>query len=501
MRAPEYHLLLDQGGHSSRAMVIDHQGVVRAQARIPVETLERGERVEQDGPAILDSLRQAIAAVAQTLGDDCHHLQSAGLAVQRGSVLCWRRSNGEALSPVLSWRDRRAPAKAQLEPRLIRQRSGLRFSPYGGALKLRWCLDELSGVQQAHSENDLLMGPLGSYLLQGLLREAPARVDPTLAQRTLLYDRWQGDWSEETLAELDLDRAQLPRIVPSRSSFGHLQGSQVNCPLILLQGDQNAVPWVAGRPQTDTVYINLGTGAFMLRPVSSQAHDSETHGGETQGGEQDPGPFQFTLLDPEQSPHYALEASVHGAGAALQWFAKARGRAVEAEEIQASLINQDRPPLFINTVGGLGSPWWQPGPDPYFLDREGKTLALKGEDPAQLSGLLESLCFLIQVNLDAMERLAGPVERVIVAGGLSRSPALCQRLAQLMDRPLYRLDNSEATSVGLWQQLAQPEQFHWGEPVATDGPNGSVPGLQSRFRLWREHLASALESHQSQDSR
>ncbi|MCP1728435.1 glycerol kinase [Natronospira proteinivora] len=474
MAEPEFYLLLDQGGHSSRAMVLDGQGVIRAEAKYSVETRESGDRVEQDGPAILDSLRQAIGTVMQSLAQDAHHLVAAGLGVQRGSVLCWRRSNGEALSPVLSWRDRRAPAESGLDPADIRQRSGLRFSPYGGAPKLRWCLDELPAVQQARLDNDLVMGPLGSYLIQGLLREQPALVDPTLAQRTLLYDRRTMDWSEPTLAQLGIERDHLPRVVPSHHPYGYLRDGPVDCPLTLLQGDQNAVPWVAGPPAGDTAYINLGTGAFILRPVD---------------GEQYPGPFQFSLLDPGQAPHYALEASVHGAGAALQWFANTRGRAVAPEEIQVSLDGERTPSIFLNTVGGLGSPWWQPGPSPQFLDTAGQSVAVDGDDPAQLAAILESLCFLIKVNLDTMETLAGPIEKLIVAGGLSRSRPLCQRLGQLMDRPLYRLENPEATLVGLWSQLAGPEQPRTGERVESDRPD---PHLQARFQHWHQALESVL---------
>jgi glycerol kinase len=463
-----YSLVLDQGGHSSRALVLDAAGKTLATAQRSVDTVESpGGRVEQDGAAILTGLRECIGEIRHTLGGEAGRIRQAGLAVQRGSVLCWDRVSGEVLSPVLSWRDRRTLGDdlQGLSADAVRAATGLRFSPYGGAAKLAWCLKNLPLVSQALAQGRLAMGPLGSFLVHGLLADQPFVVDHSLAQRSLLWSRHDRNWSGKLLTAFGLPRQALPEVSDSRADFGPFRDLPT-CHLQRLMGDQNAVPWCVGMPQMDDVLINMGTGAFMLRPI---------------GPGQEPGPFQYSLLQSGREPEFALEASLHGAGAAIAWLESASGQRIQAEDIQASLGRVQNPPLFLNTVDGLGSPWWQSGIEPVFV-RQGRVIAVAdlGIDSA-ISGLLESLAFLIRVNLDIMESLAGPAHRLVLAGGLSQSRELCQRIATLLDRDVHRLTAVEATAMGLFYHLAEQSSGH---SALERIPPHSAMSVENRYREW-----------------
>lgn len=472
MAADRLFLLLDQGGHSSRALVMDQGGRLRARATRAVASREPGRgRVEQDGEAIVTDLRAAVREAAGQLGPDVKHMEQAGLAVQRGSVLCWDRHSGEALTPVLSWRDRRRPAH-QVGPEaaeLVRRETGLRLSPYGGAAKLRWCLEAVPAVQRARDEGRLAFGPLGSFLIHHLLAEAPHRLDPGLAQRTLLFSLRQGDWSEALLARFGLPRAPLPAVVDSHHGWGTLRDLPGPVPLTLVLGDQNVVPDLAGERSASTAFINLGTGAFLLRPLAGPVTAA-----------MEASPFQLSLLPPplggDGVDGIALEGSVHGAGSALDWLARQTGRLIPFERLDGILAAETDPPLFLNTVDGLGSPWWQPGPAPAFRPEE--TTA-----DAQLAGVLESVMFLLRINLAAMDALAGDAERVVVAGGLSRSDGFCRRLAALLGREVARLEGGEATATGLWRRLAGVRGGAGGLEVFAPGDGEAVT---ARYHRWLE---------------
>ena len=157
-------LVLDQGGHSSRAFVFDADGRALRQAQRSVgATRPAPGRVEQDPEELVWSLREAIDEVG-TEGD----VTRAGLATQRSSIVCWDRTSGEALTPVLSWQDTRAAARlAALEPRRseIRRRTGLFPNAHYGATKLAWCLDQVPEVRRAAGDGRLAMGPLASFLV------------------------------------------------------------------------------------------------------------------------------------------------------------------------------------------------------------------------------------------------------------------------------------------------------------------------------------------------
>ena len=65
--------------------------------------------VEHDPDEVVASLRQAIDAACTALPAGSRIL-AAGLATQRSSMVCWHRRTGAALSPVISWQDRRNAA-------------------------------------------------------------------------------------------------------------------------------------------------------------------------------------------------------------------------------------------------------------------------------------------------------------------------------------------------------------------------------------------------------
>src|SRR5690606_20995967 len=142
----------------------------------------------------------------------------------------WRRTDGAALSPVISWQDTRHAdwlKRMQPQARRVRALSGLVLSPHYGASKMRWCLENLPEVRQAagqvtDGQPDAVLGPLASFLLFRLLEESPLAADPANAARTQLWSPATLDWSPELCDLFGIDRHLLPGCVPSRHSFGQL---------------------------------------------------------------------------------------------------------------------------------------------------------------------------------------------------------------------------------------------------------------------------------------
>ena len=146
-------LAIDQGTHSTRAVVFDAQGRKLALGRAPVDLLVISPGVVEQSPEdILMSLEQAISDVLAQPGVDPAAIVQSGLATQRSSVLAWEYSSGRALSPVLSWQDTRTRSQlADQEPDAdgIRRHTGLRLSPHYGASKLHWLLMHNDAVRRA----------------------------------------------------------------------------------------------------------------------------------------------------------------------------------------------------------------------------------------------------------------------------------------------------------------------------------------------------------------
>ena len=472
------HLALDQGGHASRAIVFDVRGELIAQAFAPVATRKpAASQVEHDPDEIIDSLLTAIADVTpQALGRG--EFTAAGLATQRSSIVCWDKRTGAALSPVISWQDRRNAAFVEgLAPHAneIHARTGLVLSPHYGASKLRWCLDHLPIVARAATEGRLAFGPLSSFVLFRLLDERPLTVDPANASRTQLFDPATRDWAPELLNLFGIEPRHLPRPVSSRYAFGTLPLGGRRVPLCVATGDQSAVPFAFGPANPDIAYVNIGTGAFIQRPLATPIIA--------------PPLLTSVVWSDAQRVTFVLEGAVNGAGSALDWFGEMEG--VDAHRMLASLdtsaANATRPPLLLNGIAGLGSPFWKADFETRFIG--------EGSTEQKFIALLDSILFLIRVNLDVMQLQVPRPRSILLTGGIAASDFLCQRLANLTSVPVMRHSEREATARGLAFLVAnQPADFAPGRAARLFEPEPDV-GLLERFLAWLKAMKRAVGTH------
>ena len=468
---PDCILTLDQGGHASRALVFDPAGRVLAAAEHAVATRRRGkDRVEHPAGAVLRSLREAATAALTALPRAGAEVRSAALATQRSSIVCWERSNGRALSPVLSWQDRRAArqvaALAAQAPR-VRALTGLVLSPHYGASKMAWCLKHLPAVQGALKRGGLAVGPLAAFLLANLLKERPCIVDPVNGARTQLLELLTGGWSEELCALFGVPLEILPTPVPNRHAFGQLRLAGCEIPLTVVTGDQPAALFALGAPEAGIAYMNIGTGAFVQCLTE---HDV-------------PGLLRSVVWRDTERNLYALEGTVNGAASALRVTATNLGlRFGTVLRRLPAWLEAGSPTLYLNGIGGLGAPYWRPRFRSRFLG--------PGDRGEKIAGVLESVAFLLCANLECMRGGGVPLVRVRVSGGLAQLDGLCQRLADLCGLPVERPPLHEATAMGLARLAGGLERA--SAPAGAHFIPGQNPGLRKRYRRWQRAMEEAL---------
>lgn len=464
---------VDQGGHATRALAYDAAGRLLATCSQPVTTLHTAAGgVEHDGEEIVASVGEALAGLAHQVPP--LRWRAAGLAVQRSTVACWDHTTGALLAPVISWQDRRQAAwleSLSASAARVHQRTGLPLSPHYGACKLRWCLDHVDAVREARAQGRLCAGPLASLLLARLLAESPFVCDEANASRTQLFSPRDRRWSTELLELFGVPPEVLPALLRTCNGFGTLRSGAHAVPLGVCTGDQSAVPFAAGPLDPQAAYVNLGTGAFVLRPVGAAPQAA---------------PLLASVLASDATRvDYVLEGTVNGAGSAFDWLARQEDVAVES--LLAVLELPEPPdgesPLFLNGVSGLGSPFWRPDFASRFIGaatRAGRARAVA-----------ESIAFLLAVNLEAMREHAGPPARIVASGGLSQCGLLLDALAALSGTRVERIEDGEATARGLaWLVADRPTG--WQPPrLATFLPRPQ-PALEARYHRWRRELALAI---------
>lgn len=467
------YLCLDQGGSSSRALVFDGAGHCLASAQRLVDT-ERplSGWVEQNPEAVVASLFDAAnAALSQLSAADRQRLHSAGLATQRSSMLCWERHSGKPLTQIISWQDVRAAdwlAAQQWPVAEIHQRTGLMANAHFGVSKMRWCLDNLADVQAAAMADNLVMGPLASYLIGRLTNTLAPRVDPANASRTLLLNLQHLDWDDTLLQRAGIQRHWLPTVCASRYDFGLINLANCQIPLRLVNGDQSSAAYALGLPQSTKRYINVGTGAFVFQSVPGPISDT---------------PLLSSIIFHSTTSHYVLEGTVNGAGSAINPFATEHGIADLPVAIEEALARDASGVIFINGVGGLGSPDWRADFPSRFV--------CQGSVSEQLRAILESIIFLLMRNMAAMDAAGLQADELIVSGGLSASDGFCQLISDLSGLPVERPANPEATARGTAFLLAgMPER--WGKAQSARFTPATHARLRERYANWCRAMADAL---------
>ena len=465
-----YYLALDQGGHAGRAIAFDSEGRCLAQATIEVDTQTPApDRVEQDPEAVVDSLERSAALIAGKLkGKNC---LGAGLATQRSSIACWDRETGQALGPVISWRDTRNAsglAALSLDENRIHDITGLRPSAHYGASKLRWCIDNIPAVQSAYESDRLAWGPLASFLVFRLTRENTLAADPVNASRTLLWEPGRRCWSGELASAFGVPIAPLPPNVPEDTHFGFLNAAP-DIPLLRCTGDQAAAIHSRGIPARGDVIVNAGTGAFVLQPANWPNASR--------------GVLTSVVAGNESGLTYALEGTVNGAGSAL----KSEAARLAIDNWQSMLETPDRDlsaiPVFLNGHSGLGSPWWMPG----FASRH----VGDGGSVERLIAVLESIVFMLQTNLEAFAGHASAPQQIIASGGVSKGDGFCRKLASLSGLPVIRHRISEATAQGLaWMIAGLDSPWPPQTPADLFEPQPD-DALTERYERWKDLMPRA----------
>ncbi len=466
-------LAMDLGTFSGRCLLFDQQGklVDSEQQSLDLQTISP-RRIEQDALQILEAMQTTLERILQRHPDKLPHILSAGLATQRSSIVAWRPANGEVLSPVLSWQDTRAYQRLEAyhdHAAWIQQLTGLRLTAHYGVSKMQWLLDNDTNVVVAAEQQDCVITPLASLVLYHLCQSQQVLIDSANAARTLLCNLLQQNWEPQLIQLFDINPGLLAQVKPIQYDYGTIKRSQIR--VMSVNGDQTAALYANGPTSTDSLYANLGTGAFVLTPITEELLQSNTF--------RQTGLLAGISRSNGSQREYYIEGTVNGAGAALDWLQNF-DRSIDTERLMQIPLaqNQQHDVIFINAVGGVGSPIWRSDITPAFINDSGRAAD-------RVSAVLESIVFLLMINIEAIARVKPVMKQIEISGGLSNNQYICQCLADLSGLNVVKQPATEATARGIaW--LAIEDHSNWINPSPDrhyrPRANAYLAGRFARFR-------------------
>jgi xylulokinase len=419
---------LDLGTSSAKAVVVDTDGQVLAQASAGYAVTSAAAGYAESEPADWWS---AVTACAREAVDAAGARPAAiGLSGQmHGLVMA--SADGEALRPALLWADSRATGALHAY-RLLGSGALARLAnPLAPGMTgplLMWIAEHeprtYTGARWALQPKDWLRARLTGEVY----------AEPSDASASLLYDVMGDRWDREVVSALGLDARLLAPLLPSAGALaGHLVagagtelGLPAGIPVAAGAADTAAAALGSGVGPGD-IQLTVGTGAQVIRPLVAPVSRAQA------------GVNLYRSATP--AGWYQMGATL-SAGLSLNWVREIMNASWAELYASAGHPGRAHDPIFVPHLSGERTPYSDPG-----LRGSWTALSLADDRTSVLRSALEGAAFAIGDALDAL--IAGQHPPCLrLAGGGTLAAGWRQLLADVLGVPLHAVDVPAASGRG-----------------------------------------------------
>ncbi|WP_185154550.1 glycerol kinase GlpK [Flavilitoribacter nigricans] len=438
----QFILALDQGTTSSRAILFDKNGDIKAvEQKEFTQFFPKPGWVEHNAEEIWNTQLKVAQDVLKNNSVTADQIAAIGITNQRETTVIWDRRTGKPIYNAIVWQDRRTAGicdqlKAGGHEKYIRENTGLLIDAYFSGTKVKWMLEQVPGAREKADNGDLCFGTIDSWLIWKLTGGKKHVTDYTNASRTLMYNIFDLDWDKHLLDILSVPASMLPEVKESSEIYGDtieelFDGS---IPIGGIAGDQQAALFGQACLEKGMAKNTYGTGCFMLLNTGTEAVHSKN------------GLVTTIAWGLNGEVHYALEGSIFIAGAAIQWLRDGLKLIDESpdSEYYAMKAPTTDGVYVVPAFAGLGAPYWD-------MYARGAIFGLtRGTNKAHLiRATLESLAYQTKDVLEAMEQDSGvPLKTLRVDGGASANNLLMQFQSDILDVEVERPKITETTALG-----------------------------------------------------
>ena len=396
-----------------------------------------------DSVAVWEQVKRTIRAVAATASTD---------PIQALSV----SSLGEAMVPVTQDRQILGPSLLNfdvrgeeylpglsriIEDERLYRINGNTLGNHYGLTKLKWIKQHQPELYE-HAWKFLHWGSFIPFMLG-----AEPAVDYSLANRTLLFDIDQCNWSDELLNLTGLDRTKLPDVVPAGTVIGQVSGQmayELGLPadVTIVAGGHDQCLNSVGCGVIQPGRALYGMGTFLCAvPVFTQRRE--------------PAAMMRLGLNTE---HHAVPGQnvtfiYNQGGSIVKWF-RDTFAAIERREAQQSgrdiyaalIAEMPKGPSSI-----LALPHWSTTGPPHFISNSsGMLVGLRFETTRGdiLKGLIEGITFYLRECIETLPQVGIEIADYCAVGGGSKSDVWLQMTADILGRPFVRPTVSESGILG-----------------------------------------------------
>jgi glycerol kinase len=489
----QYILVLDEGTTGTRAVIVDHDSDIKAQAYTEFTQHHPGsDRVEHDAEEIWEATRAMIEEALDEAGLGPADIAAIGITNQRATTTLWNRETGKPVTPTIVWQDTRTAGfietiREQWADEVYR-RTGWALAPVYSSLSLHWMMENVAGARARAEAGELAFGTIDSWLIHKLTGGKTHAIAASNASVTGSYDLHNDEWYADWLNFLGVPLEIFPEVRDDSGHFGvtvpEVFGAEV--PVTGAIADQHAALFAQGCIEPGTVKCTHGTGTFLDMNIGPELFISEN------------GLNTIIAWRMNGETVYGLEGYAATTGSAVQWLrdgAQMIESSAESEELAMAVEDNDGV-FFVPALTGLSAPHWDSFARGMII---GITRGTKREHIVRAT--LEGIAYSIRDFLETMRRDSGvDIRSIKVDGGAARNDFLMQFQADILDAEVVRPINPEATSmgaaymaglaVGYWDS---PEEALAGQEVDRDfQPQMSAEEREALYEDWKRAVQRSM---------
>ncbi|KAI1296505.1 putative glycerol kinase 5 [Halotydeus destructor] len=509
----KFVLAIDVGTTSIRCHIYNCETVIIGEASEPVQLIyPNHDQVEICPGSLWSSTLSVCRRAIKSAKLEASDIASIGISSQRNTFTIWNKTTGEPYHNFITWKDTRSESlcnqwNASFKVGLIRLFGKvlhfvtrkkrflaarlLRFTNQMVVMRLLWVLEQFKDVRMDAQSGEALYGTIDTFLIWKLTGGQVHVTEPSSACVSGMYDPFELKWASWAIHLFKLPSRMFPTVLDTNDHFGdtlpELFGSSI--PIRASVGDQQAAMFAENCLEPGQVKVTLGTGSFVNVNTASRPHASFAGLYPVVG---------WKLIDETQAT-YLVEGSSADTGTSVEW---ARSIGLFDNPSESSDLAQTVPNAncyFVPAFSGLQAPYNDVYAVAGFIGIEPSTT--KGH---MTRAILESIGFRIKQLFDiANDELGLNIRSFKVDGGVSNNDFLCQFIADLSGKRVYRNEHREMSSlgaavlaglsVGMWKDKNELKSLRKGDRIFEPDVDNFIIYKES-FERWKKAVERCLSS-------
>ena len=439
----KYIISIDQSTQGTKALLFDGEGhLLRRTDMAHRQIVNEKGWVSHDPEEIYRNTIRVVKDLVEESGIDRSLVQGIGISNQRETTLIWDKETNEPIADAIVWQCSRAEDICE-RPEIkdaaekIREKTGLRLSPYFPAAKMTWLLENTEEGQKLAAKHRLCFGTIDTWLVYRLTKGQDYKTDYSNASRTQLFNIFTLKWDEEICKLFGIQSEDLPEVCDSDSEFGQTDFEgffEKPIPIHAVLGDSHGALFGQGCLGRGDIKATYGTGSSIMMNIGETPVLS-THGVVTS-----------LAWGMNGKVNYVLEGNINYTGAVISWL-KDDVRLIdspgETESLCREAISDDELYL-VPAFTGLGAPHWKSNAKASLTGITRTT----GKAEIVRAGV-ECIAYQITDVVRAMEADAGArVNALRVDGGPTKNGYLMQFQSDILGADVLVPDAEELSGIG-----------------------------------------------------